>query len=139
MKKIIGCSICMLLITLVIPTSVADVQPQLKSEGDVDISISAGISRKDIGFGFAVDILNHKTEETIVFFNYTVDYLFRDDKDGTYGFNTDVFPGYPITIFINPIICRPDGIKLFTITVETEGTMVTRSGLSINRLVILYK
>lgn len=44
MKKIIGFSICMLLITLVLPTSIADVEPLTTSIDDVESDISAGIN-----------------------------------------------------------------------------------------------
>jgi len=67
MKKIIVFGICMLLIALALPTSIAYVEPLTVSENDVEIKISAGFRGKDIGIGFAVYLLNHKTENVTVF------------------------------------------------------------------------
>ncbi len=139
MKKIIGFSILMLLILLAIPTSTADMVALTKNKNDVEIDINAGFRGKNIGLGFGIYVLSHKTEDVTVFFNITFDYLFVNIFDGPYDMNFTVFSENPSTFFIMPIICRPDGIKFFSITVEAEDTIVTRTGLSINRLVILSK
>lgn len=138
MKKIIGFGICMLLITLVLPTTTADVESLITSEDDVEINISAGFRGKDIGFTIAVDILNHKTEDVNVIFNLTFDYLIQNALDGTYELNYTVQPELPCYAHISPVICYPDGIKFISITVEAEGTMVSRNGFSIRNLVILF-
>lgn len=68
MKKIIGISICVLLIALVLSNSIAAMESLTTFKDDVEINISTGFRGKEIGFGFAVDILNHKTEDVTVFF-----------------------------------------------------------------------
>ncbi len=139
MKKIIGFSICMLLIILALPTSTADIESFTKTKDDVEIDINAGFRGKDIGLGFGIYVLNHKTEDVNVFINVTFDYLIRNDMDGTYGLNFTVYSEVPSNFIIMPIICSPDGIKSFSITAEAGNTIVTRSGFSIRRLVILFK
>ncbi len=138
MKKIIGFGICMLLITLVLPTSTADVKSLTTFEDEVEIRITAGWRGKDIGFGFAVYLLNHKTKNVTVIFNVTFDYLFMNDWDFSDKWNDTLPPELPYTAHISCAPCIPDGIKFVSITIEVEDTIVTRKGLSIGRLVILF-
>ncbi len=138
MKKIIILGICMLLITLVLPTSIADIELPSTNEEDFELHINAGIHKRNIGLGIAIDVLSYKTENATVFFNISLDYIVRNNLDGTYSLNFNVYPESQFTVYINPIVRRPDGIKFITITAEIEDTIVTRSGLSINRLVILF-
>ncbi len=138
MKKIFGISIFMLLITLVLPTSIANVESLTTSGDDVEINISTGFSGKDIGLGFAIDMLNHKTEDVTVFFNVTFDYLFMNDLDFSHGWTETVPAEMPYSFHLSSFVCAPDGIKFVSITAEAEDTKVTRSGLSIRRIVILF-
>ena len=139
MRKIIGFSICMLLITLVLPSSIADVESITKSEDDVEIDMSAGFRGKNIGYGITVDMLNHKTEDVTVFFNLTLNYLIRNGLDINSKFNYTISPDIPVSYNVGLVPCYPDGIKFVSITVEAEGITVTRSGLSIRNFVILFK
>ena len=139
MKKIAVFSICMLLIALVIPSTIAKTERPIIQIDDVDINIFAGIHKKDIGFGILVDILNHKTENVTVFFNITVDYPIINKLDFTYKLNFTVSPEVPFFTYFSSIICGLNGIKFISITAESGNTIVTRSGLSIRRLVIFTK
>ncbi len=139
MKKIIILGVCMLVIAVALPTSIADTETRSTNEDDFEIQINAGFHKRNIGLGIAIDVLSHKTENATVYFNISLDYMIRDDLDGTHSLKWDVFPEEQFTVFIMPIVCRPDGIKFISITAEVEDTIVTRSGLSINRLVIFSK
>ncbi|UCF13005.1 MAG: hypothetical protein JSW06_01795 [Thermoplasmatales archaeon] len=139
MKKIIGFSICMLLITLVLPTSIAEVESFKTYKDEVELNITAGWRGKDIGFLIAINVLNHKTENVTVFINVTFDYLIQNVLDGTRRTDTTALPEIPHSCHISPVICYPDGIKFISITAEHEDKIVTRKGLSIRNLVILFK
>ena len=139
MKKIIGISMCMLLIALVLPTSIADVEPLTTSEEDVEINISAGHRGKDYGFTVTVNILNHKTVDVNVFVNITLDYIFQNGRDSTLEFNTTALPEIPCYSHFGTVKCYPDGIKFISVTAEHEDKIVTRNGLSIGNFVILFK
>ena len=137
-RKIILIVICTLFIVLAIPSSIINAQSLGKAENDVEISISAGYRGKDNGLGICVDVLNHKTEDVEVFYKLTLDYPFQNWLDGTYAMNSTISPELPYSEHIIPIICYPDGIKLITITAESEGTVITRSGISIRKFVFLF-
>ncbi len=138
-RKILILAICTLLITLVLPTSIADEEPIATTEDDVEISITAGFFGKDIGFGITVDMLNHKTEEVNVFFNLTLDYIIPNFLDTTSKFNYTIPPDIPMTYNVGLVPCYPDGIKFVSITVEAENTKASRKGFSIRNFVILFK
>lgn len=137
MKKIFVFSICMLLIALVIPTSTADAERHTSPKDDIEISISAGFHGRDIGLGFTIEILNHKTEDETVFINITVDYLIINKFDFTYGFNLTASPEAPCFIYFSSFVGALDGIKFISITAESGDTIISKSGLSLRRLVIL--
>jgi hypothetical protein len=138
MKKIIGFCICTLLIALVIPTSVADVESITTSEGDVELNISAGWRGKDIGIGFAVYLLNHKIENVTVSFSVMFDYLIWNNRDFSDEWTDTLQPELPYTAHISCALCIPDGMKFVTITVEVEDIIVTRNGFAIDHLLILF-
>jgi hypothetical protein len=108
-----------------------------KADDEVEIDISAGFHGKDFGFSIAVDILNNKNEDVEVTHFLTLDYLLRDHLNENLEFNITVPPDMPYFHHISPVICYPDGVKFFSITVESEDKSVTRSGLSIRNFIIL--
>jgi len=138
MKNMIGIFVCMLLITLVLPTSIAEVESLKTSEDEVEIDICAGWRHKDIGIGFAVYLLNHKTENVTVFFNVTLDYIFRNDYVSD-EWNETLPPEYPYSIHHSCSVCTIEPMKIASITVEVEDTIVTRKGFAIGSLLILFK
>ncbi|MCK4348366.1 MAG: hypothetical protein KAW47_07095 [Thermoplasmatales archaeon] len=76
-KRIWTIIVCMLLIATIIPISTANEQPISQSLDDVEITIYAGHFGKDIGFGISIDILNHKNEDVICYFNITFDFIYN--------------------------------------------------------------
>ena len=139
MKKIIGIYICMLLIAIVIPTSIADMESLTTYEDEVEISITAGFLLKDFGYGIMVNMLNHKTEEVNVYFNLTLDYIIPNFLDTNDKFNETIPPDLPVHLNIGLVPCYPDGIKFVSIIVEAENTKVSRTGFSIRNFVIFFK
>jgi hypothetical protein len=139
MKKIIVFGVFMLLIALALPTSIAELEKFATSEDDVELDISAGFRGKDIGIGFAVYLLNHKTENVTVFFNVTFNYLFMKGWDFSDGWKETLSPELPYYGHISCALCIPDGMKFVSITVEVEGKVLTRNGFSIGNLLILFK
>jgi hypothetical protein len=138
MKKIIGFSICMLLITIVLPTSSAEVESFKTFEDDVEIDITAGWRGKDFGRGVTVNMLNHRTENVTVFFDLTLNYLIRNDLDTNTKYNYTLLPDLPTSYNHGLVPCYPDGIKFISITAKHEDKIVTREGLSILNWVILF-
>jgi len=132
-KKIIGIFVCMLLIATIIPISTANEQPISQSLDDVEIIIYAGHFGKDIGFGISIDILNHKNEDVICCFNTTFDFIFRDHWDFTREWNITVPPEIPWQVRHSTGM---KGIKHISITTEAEGTIASRSGISIGKIMI---
>lgn len=139
MKKIAVFIICMLLIALVVPSSIAKTKLPTTPIDDVDINIYAGFHGKDIGLGILIDVLNHKTENVTVFFNITVDYPILNKFDFSYELNFTVSPEAPFYTYFSSIVGGLNGLKFISITAESGNTVVTRSGLSIRRLVIFTK
>jgi hypothetical protein len=132
-KKIIGILVCTLLIATIIPISTANEQPISQSLDDVEITIYAGHFGKDIGFGISIDILNHKNEDVICYFNTTFDFIFRDHWDFTHEWNITVPPERPWQVRHSTGM---KGIKHISITTEAEGTIASRSGISIGKIMI---
>jgi len=139
MKKIAIFSICMLLIALFVPSTIAKTELPTTPLDDIDINIYAGFHRKDIGFGILIDILNHKTDNVTVYFNITIDYPIINKFDFTYKLNFTISPEVPFYTYFSSIVCGLDGIKIISITAESGNTIVKKSGLSIRRLVIFTK
>jgi hypothetical protein len=137
-RKIFVIGICTLFIVLGIPSSIANAESLVTTEDDIEINISAGFRGKDIGIGFTVNLLNHKTENVTVFFNVTFDYIFMK-----YYFSdewNDTLPSeLPYTAHIGCSLCILEGLKLVSITVEVEDIKITRNGFSIGNLLILFK
>jgi len=138
-RKIIILAICTLLITLVLPNSIADEKPITTTKDDVEISITAGWRGKDFGLGVTIDMLNHKTEDVTVFFNLTLDYIIPDFLDTTSIFNYTLIPDLPVSYHHGLIPCYPDGIKFVSIIVEAENKIISRKGFSIRNFIIFFK
>lgn len=138
-REIIILAICTLLITLVLPISIADEESIATTEDNVEISITAGFFGKDIGYGIMVNMLNHKTEEANVYFNLTLDYIIPNFLDTTDKFKETIPPDLPVSLNIGLVPCYPDGIKFVSITVEAENTKVSRTGFSIRNFIILFE
>lgn len=132
-KRIWTIIVCMLLVATIIPISTANEQPISQSLDDVEITIYAGHFGKDIGFGISIDILNHKNEDVICYFNITFDFIFRDHWDFTHEWNIAVPPERPWQVRLSTGM---KAIKHISITTEAEGTIVSRSGISIGKIMI---
>ena len=102
--------------------------------GDIEIEIFAGrFLKKDIGFGITIYVRNHKAENITVNKKIEFDYIFLDSRDRIFEFNFTVPSGKPMYDF--QTLGRL-GIKYITLTVNAEGTIVTRSGISIDTIII---
>ena len=122
----------LMLITIIVPTSKAFLKENTLS-GDVEIEIFAGHLKKDIGFGIQIYVLNHKLENITCYVNIEFDFIFRNYKDFTHEFNFDVPTEIP---WSNVISTRTDGIKFIKVTASADDTIVTRSGISISKIMI---
>jgi len=131
-KKMVGIILCLMLITIIVPTSKAFLKENTLSD-DVEIEIFAGHLKKDIGFGIQIYVLNHKFENITCYVNIEYDFIFRNYKDFTHEFNFDVPTEKP---WSNVISTRKDGIKFITVTASADDTILTRSGISISKIMI---
>lgn len=138
-RKILIIAICTLLITLVLPVSIANEKPTTTTEEDVEISISAGFRGKDFGIAIAVEIINHKTEDLPVFYNITFDYIIPNALDFSDAWKEIVPAEETSRVQISTFVCAPDGIKFISLTVEAGNKIVTRTGFSIRRLIMFFK
>jgi hypothetical protein len=101
---------------------------------DVDIKISAGRFGFDVGLFVWIDIVNYRDENVTVFCNKTWDFLILNEFDG---FDSSEYIVYPfekfwIRIGVGGLLVR------YSITVECGNASVTRNGICIGYLNILY-
>jgi hypothetical protein len=109
---------------------------QEEEKNDVEIEIYAGqFLKKDIGFGISIYVTNHKTEKITLNIKKEYDFIFRDNRDKVFEFNSTIrIHSLNFREIFIPVVQL--GIKYITITVNAEGTIVTRTGISINRIMI---
>ena len=127
-KKLIGIIVCMLLLLPMLSSAEAS-----NLNDDVEIVISAGYFGRDIGRGVTIDMVNNKNVSVAVFVNLSFDFLFLNFRDTN-------------TSWIQIIESKRwlhfgfgYRISLFSITVEGGNTTVTRDGIIIYKLLILFK
>ena len=103
---------------------------------DVEIEIYAGqFLKKDIGFGISIYVTNHKTENITLNIKKEYDFIFGDNRDKIFEWNSTIrIHSVNFREIFIPVVQL--GIKYITITVNAEGKIVTRSGISINRIMI---
>ena len=125
--------ITILFLGLAIQPSIATVQPKEKIN-DVEIEIYAGqFLKKDIGIGISIYVRNHKTENVTLNIKKESDYIFRDNRDWTSERNYTILPGESWHLFMTG---GGFGFRYITITVNSEGTIVSRSGINIRPIMI---
>ncbi len=109
---------------------------QQEEINDVEIEIYAGqFLKKDIGFGISIYVTNHKTENITLNIKKEYDFIFRDYRDKVFEFNSTIrIHSLNFREIFIPVVQL--GIKYITITVNAEGKIVTRSGISINRIMV---
>ncbi len=109
---------------------------QQEEINDVEIEIYAGqFLKKDIGFGISIYVTNHKTENITLNIKKEYDFIFRDYRDKVFEFNSTIrIHSLNFREIFIPVV--QFGIKYITITVNAEGKIVTRSGISINRIMV---
>jgi hypothetical protein len=78
-------------------------------------------------------VLNHKLENITCNIKIEFDYIFRDYRDWTHEFNYTIPSEKPWGIDISTGM---HGIKYITVIASAEGTIVTRSGISISKIMI---
>ena len=129
MKKKICIIVGMLLLLPMLSSSEASTL-----NDDLNITISAGYFGRDIGRGVTVDIVNNNINESVtVFVNLSFDFLFIDSRDT----NTSWVEIIESKCWLH--FGFGYGISLFSITVEGGNTTVTRDGIIIYKLLILFK
>ena len=122
---------CLILISLPISMSYGQNNSLID---DVEIEIYAGqFLKKNIGFGITIYVVNHKPENITLNEKMEFNYLFRKNWNWTHEWNNTIPSENPWEIRISTQIV---GIKYITITASVEGTVVTRSGISIGRIMI---
>ena len=131
-KKMVGMIFCLMIITISLQPSMAFMQKSSKFE-DVEIEIYAGHLKKNIGIGISIYVLNHKLKNITCNIKIEFDYIFRDYRDWTHEFNDTIPSEKPWDIVISTGM---QGIKYITIIASAEGTIVTRSGISISKIMI---
>ena len=102
-------------------------------DDDVDFTISAGFNEKDIGLGVTIDMMNNKTDNITVFINMSFDLIFLNFRDTTLSYN------YILESKMWLHFGFGLGISKFSINVRGGNTTVTREGISIAKLLILFK
>jgi len=127
-KKLIGIIVCMLLLLPMLSSAEAS-----NLNDDVEIVISAGFFGKDIGLGVTIDMVNNKNVSVTVFVNLSFDFLFLDFRDT----NTSWVQTIESKCWLH--FGFGYRISLFSITVEGGNTTVTRDGIIIYKLLILFK
>ena len=130
MRKIIALGIMLLFLGMTISSPAEE----STLNGDLDITISAGYFGRDIGRGVTVDIVNNNINESVtVFVNLSFDFLFIDSRDT----NTSWVEIIESKCWLH--FGFGYGISIFSITVEGGNTTVTRDGIIIYKLLILFK
>jgi len=125
--------VILLFVGVAVQPSVATVQPE-EEINDVEIEIYAGrFLKKDIGIGISIYVRNHKTENITLNIKKKSDYIFRDNKDSIFEVNYTIPAGKSRHLFTTG---EGFGIIYITITVNSEGTIVTRSGIHIRPMMI---
>ena len=125
--------VILLFVGVAVQPSVATVQPE-EEINDVEIEIYAGrFLKKDIGIGISIYVRNHKTENITLNIKKKSDYIFRDNKDGIFEFNSTIPSGKSRHLYTTG---EGFGIIYITITVNSEGTIVTRRGIHIRPMMI---
>ena len=102
-------------------------------EDEIEIDIYAGQFGQDMGFGISIDVLNHKEEDVKCFVELEYDFIFRDYKDFIHEYNFTVPPENPWNSRQSTGI---GGIKYVTVTAKVEDFVVSRTGISIGKLMI---
>jgi len=129
MKKLLAVGV----IALFIGMSISSSAETSTLNDDVDFVISAGFNGNDIGLGVTIDMVNNKNESITVFVNLSFDFVFLDFRDGNLSWihtlETKCWLHFGFGY----------GISLFSITIEGGNTTVTREGITIYKLLILFK
>ena len=131
--KTLVVGVILLFVGAAVQPSIATVQPE-EEINDVEIEIYAGqFVKKDIGIGISIYVRNHKTKNITLNIKKETDYIFRDNRDWTYERNYTILPGESWHLFMTG---GGFGFKYITITVNSEGTIVTRNGINIRPITI---
>jgi len=131
--KTLVVGVIILFIGVTVQPSIAIMQPK-EEINDIEIEIYAGrFLKKDIGIGISIYVTNHKTENITLNIKKESDYIFRDNKDSIFEFNSTIPSGKSWHLFTTG---EGFGIIYITITVNSEGKIVTRSGIHIRPIMI---
>ena len=131
----------MMLSITAITISTAHEQSILQSVDDVELSVSSGNLGLDIGFGIAIDVLNHRSENVTVYYNISRDRILVKDfptiKTGNFTVPPEKLWGYGISIGDG----LRNGLKSFRlynilITVKCDNILVVREGITIGEIMI---
>ena len=131
--KTLVVGVIILFIGVTVQPSIAIMQPK-EEINDIEIEIYAGrFLKKDIGIGISIYVTNHKTKNITLNIKKESDYIFRDNKDSIFEVNYTIPAGKSRHLFTTG---EGFGIIYITITVNAEGTIVTRSGIHIRPIMI---
>jgi len=128
MKKILTFGIMLIFLL----TTVSSSAEASSLNEDIDINIYAGNFGYNIGVGIGYNISNNLNQNVTVYFSIRLDYF---HQDRSLGLNHTIEPNS----YSNGNFGFFIGIKKIHIKARANDIIVTREGISIGPLVILYK